>query len=295
MSTNIYLIIGGAVYNVNNGTPFLITEWSGLGALPRERLVQSGPLQDGDTDLGWRGRARLFEMEFTAINAGVTGRMSNRRTLMRYLAPQNSVSVRFDFDGDVYQIDAQPLSDGETIRSRDVHCLTGVPTRWKAADPTFYDPAGVAVSFNLGGGGDALVIPMTVPMVVGASTLYQSVAVSYAGDVKAYPSLIRITGPITNCVITNETTGEKLDFTGTTIAGGTYYDIDLRYANKTVVDSAGASQIATLTDDSNLATFHIAPSVNGAPTRSNSFRVTGSSVTAATDVQMAYFTRYSGI
>jgi hypothetical protein len=66
-------------------------------------------------------------------------------------------------------------------------------------------------------------------------------------------------GPITSPVITNAITGDKLDFTGTTIVGGASYTIDCRYGQKTVVDSAGANQISKLTSDSDLSTFCLLP------------------------------------
>jgi hypothetical protein len=297
MSTTITQRIGGNVYHLNDGDPYLVTGWQGLGMIPLERKSQRGPLQDGDTDLGWRGLPRFFGLSIT-IDGGCTvpQLIGYRRTLLTRLAPRdNPFSLRFDVDGTLYQIDAVVISEPGDLGSDEVYGLKTVPVRFKASDPTFYDPAAVAVSFSLGGGTDALEIPLEIPMVVGASTLDATASVTYAGDVDAYPTLIRITGPITDAVITNTTTGDKLDFTGTTIAAGDFYDIDCRYGNKTVVDSLGASQIADLTDDSDLATFRLVPSDTGQATRINTFSVTGSSVTAATNVELTFNTRFSGI
>ncbi len=95
-------------------------------------------------------------------------------------------------------------------------------------------------------------------------------------------------------MLENETTGEKLDFTGTTVAAGHYYDIDCRYGRKSVKDEAGTNEIADLTSDSDLATFHLAaePEAGGGV---NSLRLTGSAVTTATKVELTYDTRYLGI
>ena len=107
-------------------------------------------------------------------------------------------------------------------------------------------------------------------------------------------SPVRITGPITDAVITNNATSEKLDFTGTTIAAGDYYEIDCRYGYKTVVDSTGANQIADLTSDSDLVSFHIAPDpeVGGGI---NSITITGTSITAATTAFVSGKTRLIGV
>jgi hypothetical protein len=116
----------------------------------------------------------------------------------------------------------------------------------------------------------------------------------YDGDVASFPSIIRITGPITNPVITNQSTGEKLDFTGTTIAGGDYYDIDLRYGLKTIVDASGNDVFSDLTSDSDHATWHIAAD-DEVTDGINTVRVQGSSITASTKIEINYLNRYGGI
>jgi hypothetical protein len=164
----------------------------------------------------------------------------------------------------------------------------------KADDPTMYDPDGESVTFALGGGGGAWEFPWVIPWEVGASTIDLSQNLVYAGDVASLPSIIRITGPITDAIITNNSTGEKLDFDGTTIAGGDYYDIDLRYGYKTVVDNDGVNKITDLTADSDLSTWHIAAE-DEVPDGINSIRVQGTAITESTKVEINYYNRYNGI
>jgi hypothetical protein len=95
-------------------------------------------------------------------------------------------------------------------------------------------------------------------------------------------------------VITNQTTDEKLDFTGITISAGDYYDIDLRYGRKTAVDSNGDSVLDELTNDSDLATWHIAAAPE-APGGANSIHVSGTAITTATKVDIAWLNRHIGI
>jgi hypothetical protein len=163
-----------------------------------------------------------------------------------------------------------------------------------ANDPTFYDPTGESISIALGGGGDTWPFPWEIPWGVGASTVDVSVNIQYDGDVASFPSIIRITGPIDDAVITNQSTGEKLDFTGADIAGGDYYDIDLRYGLKTILDSSGADVLSDLTTDSDLATWHLAADdeVTGGI---NTIRVQGNNITASAKVEINYFNRYGGI
>jgi hypothetical protein len=164
---------------------------------------------------------------------------------------------------------------------------------FRCPDPTFYHPTATAVTFSLGGGGTSFTVPSQVPWQVGASNISASHTISYTGTWRTYPQM-RITGPITDCVVTNASTGETLDFTGTTIAAADYYDIDLRYGRKTVVDASGTNKVADLTESSDLATWHIGDDQE-IPGGTNSISVSGTSVTGATKVEVLYYVRYTGI
>jgi len=301
MSTDITLIVGGVEYAMNDADPFFVTAWSGLGFLPLERLARAGALQDGDTDLGVRWRPRLFSVTFgIAYGCRIADRIQARRLLLQRLAPRDAfLALRFTFAAGLpgeraYQIDCYTVSEPGDVESRDVHGLTQVPVRFKASDPAFYDPELHEVIFALTAPAAGMPVVTPVPTPIGASDLDNTQAITYAGDVRDFPRL-RIIGPITNAVITNQTTGEKLDFTGHTIGPGDWFDIDCRYASKSVEDGSGVNQLATLADDSDLATFHLAPSVVGDATRVNTFRVTGSGVTGGTSVILWYYDRFSGI
>jgi hypothetical protein len=163
----------------------------------------------------------------------------------------------------------------------------------RAADPTFYDPTGQAYAFNIGGGSSGWTVATIVPSPIGSTNLAQSRTVTYSGTWRTYPT-VKITGPITNPVVTNNTTGEKLDFTGTTITAGHYYLIDTRFGVKTVLDDAGANQYSKLTSDSKLNTFHL-EAHPVAPNGVNDIQVSGTSITSATEVSMTFFSRYIGI
>jgi phage-related protein len=147
--------------------------------------------------------------------------------------------------------------------------------------------------FTIGAGTDTWEVPFPVPFKVGASTIDSNIAISYDGNAPSYP-IIRITGVATDPVLTNETLGLKLDFTGTTIAAADYYEIDLRYGRKTVVDSAGANQLADLTTDSDISSFRIAADPD-APGGINSLNFTCTAATLATACTVVYYERYIGI
>jgi len=301
VATSVYLLVGGTLYAMNDGAPFFIAAWEGLGLLPVNRLSQRGALQHGDTDLGWRGQPRFFSVTF-GINRGCTiaDRIAARRILLQRIAPRNAaLALRFVFDVGTatertYQIDARAIAEPGAVESRQVHGLTLVPVRFKASDPFFYDPVRNEVIFALPALAAGMPVDTPVDTPIGGSTLDAAQNVLYTGDAFSYPQ-IRIIGPIRNAVIENLTTEERLDFTGTVIGPGALLDIDCRYANKSVTSEFGANRIADLTDDSDLATFHLAPSETGAAARVNQFRVTGIGVTPSTAVALWYYDNFGGM
>jgi hypothetical protein len=282
------LIRNGVAYSLDDGTYATYIDDEGFDLAPLHRLVERGPLQHGETDRGFRLDPRLGTLVLQLPPAsGRSAAKTHRQALLGLFAPgYTQLALRWTWDdGAVRQIDVHPTGlIGEHMAGYNRR----VAVTLRAPDPTFYDPAGKAVTFRLGGGGDALEVPLEVPMVVGASVIDAATVVTNDGDWLSYPHLIRITGPIEDVMITNETTGEVLSFDGVAIAAGDHYDLDLRYGHKTVVDSTGANKIADLTEDSDLATWHLEPGAN-------SIRVTGLDATEATKVEISFFERYIGI
>ena len=291
----ISLIYGGTTTSLTDGTIGRLLRFDGTGEAPLHRLEERGPQQHGSTDIGFRLDPRIIDMVLW-LNASSLSALEDKRKLLAdaFRATTVTKTLRFTLDnGEVYDINGHsagtmllPMESGGgfTIRA-------GV--QFRASDPTFYDASGHAVTFELGGGGSAFEVPTDVPSQVGASEIDQATALTYAGTWRAYPQ-IRITGPITDAVVENETTDEKLDFTDTTIAAGNWYDIDLRYGYKTVTNSSDTSTISALSSDSDLATWHLADD-SEVTDGVNSISVSGSAVTGATKVEITYFDRFVGI
>lgn len=133
----------------------------------------------------------------------------------------------------------------------------------------------------------------SVPAAIDGTSISASKTITYTGSFSEYP-VITITGPITDPVLTNVSTGDVLDFTGITISAGNSYTIDCRFGYKTVKNSAGTNKIADLTSDSDLATFHLGadPEVSGG---ANALTLSGTSTDANTQVTVAYYNRYVGL
>jgi hypothetical protein len=295
MTTSITAIVNGVEYDLNDARRYLWMSDDGLGMAPLHRIVERGPQQHGETDLGFRLDPRTIKLVIGAFGTDDSDYWDIRRELLGIFTPTtNPIGLRFGLpNGDTRQIDVHVSGEfqiGSSDRKRIAHKI-GMTLR--ASDPTFYDPTGQAYAFNIGGGSSGWTVATIVPSPIGSTNLAQSRTVTYSGTWRTYPT-VKITGPITNPVVTNNTTGEKLDFTGTTITAGHYYLIDTRFGVKTVLDDAGANQYSKLTSDSKLNTFHLEVHPV-APNGANDIQVSGTSITSATEVSMTFFSRYIGI
>lgn len=281
-------------YTLSDGLPFSIVSTEEGGPNIR-RITDRGPLQDGDSDLDFRLEPIVWPLGLRISAPDAATQYTYRITLRKIFRPSRTpIQMRWTLEnGDVRQLDchvsgrmvfASGAQDGFSQR-----CV--VPLR--AADPTYYDPTIQAVTFGVGGGSGSFTVPVSVPTGVGAATVDQTRTIAYAGTWRSYP-VITITGPINSCVIYNNTTGDKLDFTGYNISVGATVTIDCRPGIKTVTDASAVNLIDKLTDDSDLATFALEADAD-APGGVNSIRVTGSSATSATEVYFSYYNRYEGV
>lgn len=296
MTTLLEAIRWGTTYALNDlGQSILRLEQDGFGMPPVSRLQQRSPMQHGSTDVGFRLDDRKINLVIQPWATTEEGYYDARERLLEIFKPgDDAIVLKYSYPtGRVRQIETHldgGLMFGTSERAGLAHRAV---VSLYAPNPLWYDPVGKAQVFALGGGGGACVVPFVVPVAVGASVLDTTVPIVYDGTWLAEP-IVRIVGPITNPVITNLTTGEVLSFTGYSIAGGDYYEIDTRFEYKTVKDAAGVSQIAKLLNTSDLATFHLepAPKVAGG---SNIFRVVGTGVNAGTSVTVYWSDQYTGV
>lgn len=287
------LLKGVSTLDISDGVKYIVSSFAGTGMPPARNLTQRGPLQDGATQVGYRLDPRYIRFSLLAI-AGTTAAMHDRREeLIGFLQPGALLNLRWTFSN----------SSGSVTRQIDCYYNGGLdmasetltkysaryPFELVAPDPTWYDPTGVTVTFPVSYSGTGGVVPRLIPMTVGSTSLGVSTTATLDGNnaAKAYPTII-VTGPVTDFKIVNNTTGEKLDFTGNSIGGANTWTIDTRFGYKTVTDQASANQISKLTTDSNLSTFHLEPGVN-------SLSVTGTGPSSATAVTMQYFPRFTGV
>ena len=127
----------------------------------------------------------------------------------------------------------------------------------------------------------------------GESSLSSTTYLTYNGSWIEYPT-ITITGPITNPMIRNITTDEKITLEYE-VDTGEYVIIDLTYGNKTVLNDSNINLIGTVTSDSDLSTFHIAPSPE-ATDGENEIIVSGADIVdGVSEIDIEYYERYLGV
>ena len=279
--------------------PYLLYEHDGFGVPRTARIEDSGPLQHGTTDRGMKLPARDIVLYVQMFADDWEDYYEKRAELARWFSPFGDAGIlRVTEDGvsgssgenGGLEISGYAVEGLDFPGSEREGLTQTVPIVLHCSDPFWQDIESSSVTFSAGGGSDTFEVPTVVPFKVGASTMLVSQLVDYVGDADAYP-IIKIFGPVTDLNISHAAskTIMKLDFAGTTIAAGDWYEIDLRYGVKTIKDSNGVNKISTLSANSNLATFRL---FAGA---SNYISMTGTGITSSTMAQLTWKNAYGGI
>lgn len=290
-------IIGETVYPLTDGAPFYVIGDEGFGMAPVDRIVESVPMQHGATDVDFRLRprtARLRVLTYHGPNEKAE-HFDSRAELLRIFRPSRTpIRLRFTLDnGDVRQFDCFAVQGLDFSSATRLGASQTTIVELRMPDPTCYDPVQVAQTFGVDSGGAGFKFDLIFPASFGGSTVDQVRTIAYDGTWREFPVIV-IAGPITDPVITNLTTGDKLDFTGYTIEDGDEVTIDCRFNAKTVTDQNGVNLIAKLSDDSDLATFSLEADPE-APGGLNDIKVTGTGANDNTQVYLRYYRRFIGL
>ena len=296
MSVRLDWIVGATTYALSGRNPYALISISGIGNPPVRRIKERGPQQHGASDVGFLLDERMINVAELITGDTLELLDSYRDDLADMLKPRataGKLRITRD-DGSVRQIDAHVATAVDmpnTLQER-IGPSQMVVVQFEAADPVFYDPTLRNIVFDISDNTSGIEIPFVVPMLYANTAVLDAVeSVTYAGKWETFP-IIYVTGPANDLVITNETTGKVLDFTGTNIAGGDVYTIDLRYGRKTITNAAGTRKNAALTDASNLVDWSLVPAPD-APGGINDIHVEiASGLTAATLIRFEYYDRY---
>lgn len=281
-------------YDATSGLTFHYLGDAGHGLTPFHLLTQRGAYQQGETTVDYRKDPRIINVPLFVYAENLEAQATIRDTLIKMFRPSN-VSGTFT------------ITQGTRTRSINVRTLGGLAfenregdgpdvktvVQLRADDPTWYDPAIQTINATPTVAGTAMPIPVLIPLTLGSSSIAATSTITYDGSADAYPTITAV-GPITNLIITNNSTGDVISFLGSTIAAGRTYTINLAYGYKTVIDDLGANRYGEVTAGSTLATWRIAadPDVTGGV---NSISISGTGATSTSAVTIQYTNHYDGI
>lgn len=264
MAFALYVSDGVTTTYLSDGNPFKFDSLEGISNAPTVRFEQSGPLQHGATDLGYRLRPRVLQLSllFTATTDAQLD--TYREQLMDAFKPSDT-ALRLYYE-----------RDDNTTRTLDIHATGELaielthelrPThthrakvQLRAANPLWIDQA--VVRYTLAGA---------------------SIAAVNNGDIPAYP-VIKLTGPMGTITVTNSTTGDAFSLGTIAIGGNDIYTIDLRNGRKRVYDINGVNRLENVTNPADLAGFRLEPGPIAAG-GTNTITVAGTSATSIVTVE----------
>lgn len=295
----------GEEYVFDNKYRALLTE-EGLGMPPIEYVTQQGPFQHGKSLIDYRLEPRTVQLLLRHNSDSREEYWINRSRLLDILRPNRSPvstlstgKLRKVFtDGRIRDLDvvlvSGPVFNARALDRWDEWGFTET-LRFIAHDPIFYDPTPVVVDWptlietSFGG---FLTFDITFPIIFGSILSNKTSTFTYDGSWLSYPTIV-LTGPLENVVIENESTGEFIRLLYD-IPEGETVTIDLRYGNKTVTSSEGTNLIGTVSSDSDLVSFHIAPRPE-VPGGVNTLTVQASAISESSSISVSYYNRYIGI
>lgn len=303
---------GGQTYDSNQPGPFgfKVLGYDGLGHMSLRRLSQKAPRQRGTTDLGYSQDARYFglTLELRGYDLVHYGDLREQALAMFMPREYDPITVTLQAFGRTRAIQCNLDGDLDFLASERQYTRQVVTVSLKASDPRLYDPTRQEINLALLVQNGGWEVPWLIPWHIYPESANTSTTVAYAGGSFAaapeYP-LLRLYGPITDPIIINGTTGERITLDGISwgesefvtydLAGGPFRDASPRIRNQ---DDESVEQY--LTSDSDLSTWHFAPAgellTSGFRSDGdNVIRVLGNGVTSASRLQMLYYSRYSGM
>jgi len=290
------VISNGVEYSLEDKTIAIIDGIDGMGIPPILRFLSKGAQQHGGTDHGFLLDPRKIRLSLRIFPDSFTDYFTKRDFLVALFSPENDpvfrttqptgtkrdLAVLYDSDFSL------PITADNWASEKFILSII-------APNPAYYDPTPGALTFSIGGSaGDLGEIPTAIPEEVGGSDIDTSTVINYHGTWREYP-IIRIYGPITDALIENVSTGDKLDFTGMTLGAGDFIYIDTSYGEKSVMLNNVTNIISQLSDDSDLLTFHLDPRKSNETEHANSIRVRGGGININTRIEIAYQERYLGV
>lgn len=268
MVATVSVIKDETTYSLSDGDPFYRVSLNGRGMAPIRRLQETGPQQHGATDVGYRLDPRRIDLMLTAQGTDRADFDDIRDQIYTIFTPSPTpLTLVYTRDDDaIRHINVHVTGDLDFPESDQVYGSMTWLVPLIAADPLWFDPEQQTATLD-------------------ENNL--TVNVAYAGTFSEFP-IITFEGPMEDFILTQDESGDTLDFSGYSINAGTSVIVDLRYGYKTVLDNEDNNVIANLWYLSNMATWSLPPG-------GCDVTLSASSLTSESLVTIAYYNRYIGV
>jgi len=299
---DLYISPDGETYDFNTTDDRFLFPVGNLGMAQPEYIIQRGPFQHGVTPLDYFLQPRVIQLMHRRNSCNRTRHYEARSDILNIIRPNRQLVNSFETgvlrkilpNGDIRDlnvlVEEGPSFNPPSGDQWDAWSFQDV-IRFIAFDPVPFDPTDVTTTW-VAPSMTELEFPIDFPIDFDSDSIRETKAFTYSGTWLSYPTIV-ITGPMEEPVIRNIITNEKLKL-DYNVPAGRVVTMVLDYGKKTVKDDLGVNLIGTLTDSSDLATFHISPdpeAIDGL----NSFRVKGGSVVeGVSSLVLSYKNRYIG-
>lgn len=146
MPFSLDVLAGTVSYNLTAGTPFRLERAEGFGLAPVRRLGESGPLQDGDSDLGYRLDPRVVTLSLSFSGTSDASVDTARSLLTNIASPKMSEALTLRLtreDGNVRYLDCNAIGATDfPLQPIDRASKTmRAVLQLRAPNPLWYEPA----------------------------------------------------------------------------------------------------------------------------------------------------------
>lgn len=272
-----------------NGEGAYLTLWGRMGAhFPSLKMnEQIVPLLDGSRNRGIIVDPRTVRIPILIQGVDNVSLLLAYRLLATAMNPKRGDGIlrTTNADGTMRDLTCSllgGLEGDETLDSGRGPGWYQVGLTLHACDPYYYDTTATQLTFA--SPTVAFLSSTFLPLQISSSGVLSSFAATNVGDVEAWPVFI-ISGPGTNPVLTNVTTGKSITLT-LTLASTDVLTINTAPGIKTIVKQDGTNQYAALALTSSLWSL---------TTGTNAVTLAMTSTTSASSIQVLYKNRWLGV
>jgi hypothetical protein len=298
MSERLSLLTPAGDEMVFYANPF-VQSLGGIGMAPRKLVTTQGAYQHGTTVRTVQLAPRSIQLSVLAVGDGWDDLWAWRNSLwMQVLdSPGYPLRLRKTYpDGTQRQIDCY-LEESTANRALRMGTSQLFELGLYCPNPLFYNPVMHVEYFSVSGGSGNMTFPITFPITYGSSTINTQKEITYPGHWYAEP-VVSIGGPLSGFIVTNLTTGKKLDLAAKSynIVDGETVTITCKFDARSVVTNtptAGTRILNKLSDDSDLSFEIAAPPIAVGGT--NVLQVVGTGADAGTTVALSYYEMFQAL